>query len=1304
MMILSLTFKGLLILIVAWMVLATMHKRSPAQRLVVWTFAFTGLLLLPGMVNLLPAWYLVPVANERLEQGLANFVATPYNDLLTSRTETNSMTAKRQGSMIDTGDWLRQPGSDAGVARKHSDNVSGSNTEWGKPNAESKTIPTPLLAAKQVDSNAGAIVQLLTTILTVVWGIGFVVLAARLLLSNFLLCRMEHNCPTLCCQPRRSTGPTNYENCHVNQAHAVLARKASQLAGELKLKRAFRLIFSDTCSTPFVWGVFKPGVVLPDSACMWDESKFRSVLAHELAHIQRKDPFFHMLVQLTVALHWINPLVWFAARRVRHERELACDDRVLNFGIGPAQYARHLLEISSHVPDSPPAVSAIAMGDRTGIRSRMERILADEKNRRASTVASSLLGLVVIFSIAVPVSMATMTPKPVQQQSSAVHEDKSVSAANELFLKWWSRRRLPQSNNIPSSQVKLLGDEINAWVSSQSDPTQQQQKRLQRLLELSSMTQRTQDWNPSEAKALVFETARLAIEPIDAVKRKLELLERNTFSPGYVHRNNGTQLLVWSETATNGLRIGIELHKSDATRKHIVGSKWRRSLWLHNTSDQPILVSTPGTISIEALNLSVTDSDGKPVSVVAGDSHPNSHDAAPTINRRLGPNEKIILGMKALQLGRNFRASDGKPVDIEGDFIDVSRSTDLQMTFCPELLIGDNPLIAGPSYSLETRKTLFETMLRPPVTLPNLAPESFVKLLFIDATGSSVDKADVALIKELINSEKHEEAVEALARLAPEKSFTGKLAPFTVKLSVESISRTRGEQELEKLYGQLFEWDRDRRDRIVAANDAGRQDEITKILNEDLRDSEFERMMQLAEVWPESETAMEASLLTMKTTYGNSRDVAMNILVNHHVESSLIARALPFTKYTSQQSQWAKKILKQNSSPVVVAHAKWAIGPPAPQGHEPEPEEAIDFYCEIIRDFGNMEMHRNYWGVPSPRKTFGELATREIQRIKAKSKWTIGTKLPDFEGVDLDGKPVSLADYKGKTTLIVYWTTWCGPCLQMAKMEKRMLDRYEDQPFDILGVCGDFSLDDLDSEKAKSRAQEIRAKAKQHGIKWRSIRDNLDGQTLVSELLGFPSLPYTLLIDGDGIVRSTNFINGTTNDPVQQEKQLMREIEKVLGGEFESAQHVSKIERKAQALAAYRRVQPKLEAIESSVKDGDYEKTNLLVKELMADDSAPLLKPFMLNRVNWTLYLIHAETPLPEELLATLLDAAEMAVADHPNDTYLLGTLAHVLHATGDLQRAIEILKQAIEYSDEESGKHPKAAMKQFQQELLSSQ
>ena len=86
----------------------------------------------------------------------------------------------------------------------------------------------------------------------------------------------------------------------------------------------------------------------------------------------------------------------------------------------------------------------------------------------------------------------------------------------------------------------------------------------------------------------------------------------------------------------------------------------------------------------------------------------------------------------------------------------------------------------------------------------------------------------------------------------------------------------------------------------------------------------------------------------------------------------------------------------------------------------------------------------------------------------------VGNVAPEIEGEDIDGMPMKLSDYRGRVVMLVFWGTWCGPCMGAIPMEKAIVDRLKDRPFVLLGINSDS-----DREKLKARMRE-------EGITWRS--------------------------------------------------------------------------------------------------------------------------------------------------------------------------------------------------------------------------
>ena len=171
---------------------------------------------------------------------------------------------------------------------------------------------------------------------------------------------------------------------------------------------AVRLLRSDQVSTPFAWGLGSPAVVLPLSSGAWDADARASVLEHEVAHLARRDPHVQIVVQVALALHWFNPLVWVAYRRMLLARERACDDAALAAGAAPSAYAGLLLSVArlAHTPTAPymreqVVLSAVpSMARPSDLESRIVSVL--DPNARRGAVSRGIrvaLGLGVLAAL-----------------------------------------------------------------------------------------------------------------------------------------------------------------------------------------------------------------------------------------------------------------------------------------------------------------------------------------------------------------------------------------------------------------------------------------------------------------------------------------------------------------------------------------------------------------------------------------------------------------------------------------------------------------------------------------------------------------------------------------------------------------------------------------------------------------------------------------------------------------------------------------------------------------------------------------
>lgn len=180
---------------------------------------------------------------------------------------------------------------------------------------------------------------------------------------------------------------------------AALLVHALVSAGKLKRKLATAILLRDNIyesefvDSPFVFGVVKPNIYLP---MHMDEGTAAYIIAHECAHLARRDHWWKVLGYLVLALHWFNPLVWVAYILFCRDIELACDEKVVKGldGAARADYSQALLSCAA--PKRAVAACPLAFGEGN-IKTRVKSALHYKKP--AFWVAAAAVLAVVIMAV-----------------------------------------------------------------------------------------------------------------------------------------------------------------------------------------------------------------------------------------------------------------------------------------------------------------------------------------------------------------------------------------------------------------------------------------------------------------------------------------------------------------------------------------------------------------------------------------------------------------------------------------------------------------------------------------------------------------------------------------------------------------------------------------------------------------------------------------------------------------------------------------------------------------------------------------
>jgi hypothetical protein len=251
-------------------------------------------------------------------------------------------------------------------------------------------------------------------------------------------------------------------------------------------------------NAPATCGLIHSRVLLPSRHSEWSRDRLRAVLAHELAHVARRDCLIQTAAQVASAIYWFSPLHRYAERMMAVERERACDEFVLRSGLPPRSYALALVDakrdaLNCTTPASP--LLAMAPPDASELEHRVKHILAGKEPERVMSMAARMAvaavtaGTVVVTSsvrleAALPQLVhglaATTAGEPDQRRDSiaspsseripgrAVPTDAMMRAVMSGPDSAFAMHLVHATERVPQGDEDLVGDRAR-WALLQSE-------------------------------------------------------------------------------------------------------------------------------------------------------------------------------------------------------------------------------------------------------------------------------------------------------------------------------------------------------------------------------------------------------------------------------------------------------------------------------------------------------------------------------------------------------------------------------------------------------------------------------------------------------------------------------------------------------------------------------------------------------------------------------------------------------------------------------------------------------------------
>lgn len=188
----------------------------------------------------------------------------------------------------------------------------------------------------------------------------------------------------------------------VEVADINLLERLGKLAGQSKVKTPMELYVNSLISSPLLIGFFRPCIVLPTDKL--PDTEFQYIVLHELIHYRRRDMFYKWLIQITVCIHWFNPIVRLMSREVERTCELACDEAIIKrLDVQERRaYGDTLLNVAENRGTYKNTVASVTLGESgEQLRERLDAITGfQNKSKSVRFAAAALTAAVCLGSAA----------------------------------------------------------------------------------------------------------------------------------------------------------------------------------------------------------------------------------------------------------------------------------------------------------------------------------------------------------------------------------------------------------------------------------------------------------------------------------------------------------------------------------------------------------------------------------------------------------------------------------------------------------------------------------------------------------------------------------------------------------------------------------------------------------------------------------------------------------------------------------------------------------------------------------------
>jgi beta-lactamase regulating signal transducer with metallopeptidase domain len=256
------------------------------------------------------------------------------------------------------------------------------------------------------------------------WALGVLILLARLIHSQIRFHRLV----------MRNTNPID---------SGLFFTDFGGLLRRIRVGRQVRIVESGSVSSPVIWGIFRPMLILPSGiASSLSAGQLEWVLLHELAHVRRRDLAVRCFQCLAGILHFVNPAIWIAYRMINRLREYACDDMALAFGngsqtesgeafLGVMRYAASIQHRCATNIEN--AIGVFESTARASCFDRMKRLLDTNRRVTVRLGMGSICVLLLTAALALPQIRAANRPTAEEKAAEKAAEQPAGKNAVTIY-------------------------------------------------------------------------------------------------------------------------------------------------------------------------------------------------------------------------------------------------------------------------------------------------------------------------------------------------------------------------------------------------------------------------------------------------------------------------------------------------------------------------------------------------------------------------------------------------------------------------------------------------------------------------------------------------------------------------------------------------------------------------------------------------------------------------------------------------------------------------------------------------------